>query len=221
MKISIKSCLKGAQEARGLAVIIDVISASSTIVNLFEAGAKEIVPVNSMENAWKLKKKTPSYLVCGESRYTFSGLDLVNSPVISKPIRGKTVIIKTDGGTKGLLAATKVDKVIVGCFLNSRAIIDYIKKLKPTEVSLVPVGYKGREKAIEDELFAEYIKDILEGKKPDFKEIRKKILTRSWRNIFRYIFWPTKTKATLELNTSKIVPEMVNGRLVNVQKRFK
>ncbi len=212
MKISIKSCLSGAQKARGLVVVIDVISASSTTVNLFEAGVKSVIPVSSLEKAKEMKKKTGS-LICSETRYKFSGIDLVNSPIISTNVRGKTVLMKTDAGTRGILEAKKATQIVVGCFLNCEAIVNYIKKSKPKQVTLVPMGSGGKKPAIEDELCALYIKNLLEGKKINFESVRGKIIRSDLKNILRYLTNCKKLMASLSLNTSKIVPLLVDGRV--------
>ncbi|MBI4163254.1 MAG: 2-phosphosulfolactate phosphatase [Candidatus Aenigmarchaeota archaeon] len=213
MKIFIKSCLSGVKQARGLVVIIDVISASSTIVNLFEAGVKAIIPVSSLKKAREMREKNRDYLLCSESRYRLSGIDLVNSPIISTDVGGKTILMKTDAGTRGILEAKKAAQVIVGCFLNCQAIVNYIKTVKPVQLTLVPMGSGGKKPAIEDELCALYIKGLLEGKKVNFEDVKKKIITGSAKNILRYLTNRKKLIASLSLNTSKTAPVLVGGSL--------
>ena len=216
MKISIKSCISGAEQARGVAVIIDVINASSTIVKLFEAGVKTVVPVGSIKQAKEMKKRTKNALICAEIRHKirFVGVDFLNSVKVPKNLKGKTIIIKTNAGTKGLLGAKKADRILVGCFLNSGAVVDYIKKLKPKHVSLVPMGNSGKSPAAEDELCAQYLKKLLHGERPDFAELKKQIIKRSVKNRLRLVLKPKTTSEILKLNTSKIVPELVDGRIV-------
>ncbi len=214
MHIFIKSCLSGAQNARGLVVIIDVISASSTIVNLFEASVKTVIPVNSMKKAKELKKQHKDSLICAEMRHRIRGIDLLNSPRITKEVVGKTIIMKTNAGTKGLLGAKKADKIVVGCFLNSQAIVEYIKKLKPNEVSLVPMGNSGKTPNTEDEACAVYLKELLQNKEVNFEKAKEKIIKGSLKNLLRSVITPENMDSVLQLNTSKIVPELVDGRIV-------
>src|SRR3989338_4510357 len=131
MKVQIKSLLEGAKSAKGIAVIIDVINASSTIVECLQKGAREVVPVGSVEEALDLKKK--GYIFCGEMKSFSQKADVYNSPhAVSKiRLKGKKIVVKTDAWTKGILGAKKADEVILGCFLNASAVVKYLKKKKP------------------------------------------------------------------------------------------
>jgi len=57
MQIQIKSCLDGAKEAEGTAVIIDVFRASNTIIVMLGQGVKDIIVVEDLDKAYQLKKK--------------------------------------------------------------------------------------------------------------------------------------------------------------------
>ncbi len=214
MKVSINSCFSGAQKSKGIAVIIDVISASSTIVNLFEAGVKTVIPVNSIKKAKDLKTRTKNSLICAELRHKMRGIDFLNSPIVPENLEGKTIIIKTNAGTKGLLGAKKADQIIVGCFLNSGAVVDYIKRLKPNEVSLVPMGNSGKTPAAEDEACAVYLRELLQNKEVNFEKVKEKIIKGSLKNLLRSVITPENMDSVLQLDTSKIVPELVDGRIV-------
>jgi len=215
MKVQIKSLLEGAKSAKGIAVIIDVINASSTIVECLQKGAREVVPVGSVEEALDLKKK--GYIFCGEMKSFSQKADVYNSPhAVSKiRLKGKKIVVKTDAGTKGILGAKKADEVILGCFLNASAVVKYLKKKKPKVVTLVPMGDYGKSKNVEDEAFAFYLKNLLEGKKPvSFKSLRKHIKRGSLRNFFRSIFMRKHLHSSLRVDTSEIVPKLVKGKVV-------
>ena len=82
MKIKIKKFPEGAKQAKGLAVVIDVIRANTTITGLLDKGAKKIIAVSELDDARKLKKKNPSFLLIGERRCLKPmGFDYGNSPV--------------------------------------------------------------------------------------------------------------------------------------------
>ncbi|HLD42269.1 MAG TPA: 2-phosphosulfolactate phosphatase [archaeon] len=213
MKVEIKSCLEGAKSAEGIAVIIDVINASSTIVECFEKGAKEVVPVDSLKKALKIKKQGD--LICGEVKH-FRKVDFYNSPhYVNADVKDKRIIIKTDAGTKGILGAKKAKEVLIGCFLNAPSVCDYLKQKNTEKVALVPMGDYGKRKNVEDETCAIYLKTLLENKKPENFEIAKNKINRgSFRNIFRSIFFRKQIEKSLRLDTSKKVPKFVNGRLV-------
>lgn len=213
MEVKIKSCLEGAKSAEGLVVIIDVINACSTIVECFEKGAREIVPVSSMEEA--VKRKGKNGLICGEMKNFRIRPDFFNSPYSASKthLENKSVVIKTEAGTKGVLAAKKAGEIILGSFLNCSAVVKYIKNKNPKTVTLVPMGDYGKRKNVEDEVFAAYLKNLLEGEKlEDFKKIKNKIKKGSLRNIFRSVFLGKHIETSLQLDTSKVVPKLENGK---------
>jgi 2-phosphosulfolactate phosphatase len=66
MNIKILPGLKGAKKAKGIAVIIDVFRASTTILAVLQQGAKNIIPVKSIEQALLFKKQDSSCILVGE-----------------------------------------------------------------------------------------------------------------------------------------------------------
>lgn len=56
MDITIESLLQGARNARGLVVLIDVLRAFTTAAYVLNNGARKIIPVGRLEEAFRLKK---------------------------------------------------------------------------------------------------------------------------------------------------------------------
>ncbi|MBO8173540.1 MAG: 2-phosphosulfolactate phosphatase [Bacillaceae bacterium] len=174
MEINILHLIEGAKQARGLTVIIDVFRAFSVACYLTDNGAKTIIPVGSIDRAYQLKDENPDYILIGERGGNIQpGFDYGNSPTHIKnaDFTGKTVVHTTSAGTQGIVNAVHADQVITGSFVNAQAIIDYIRQQNPDRVSLVCMGWGGREKADEDTLCAQYIKNGLEGRPNDFREM--------------------------------------------------
>ncbi len=179
MQILIESLIEGAKRAKGLTVIIDVYRAFTTAVYVMNNHAKKIIPVGTLEEAFELKKKHPEYLLMGErGGWKVDGFDFGNSPYIANEtdFTGKTVVLSTSAGTQGIIHAKDATEILTGSFVNAGAIVKYIKKKNPDFVTLVAMGSAGIEKTDEDELFAEFIKERLEGKNPDFNKIKDKII---------------------------------------------
>ena len=214
MQILIKSGIEGAKQAKGTAVIIDIIHASSTIVELFEAGAKKIVPVETLKEARKLRKKGEK--ICGEwlpFRKTLGRIDIINSPYYpnkSRPLG--TVIMNTKNGTKGILNARGADQIMIASFLNAKAVADYIKKQKPTYVTLIPMGSRDH-KSSEDEQFALYFSELLKGKNPDVQKYIEALLSTR-KNKLRMKFFGKYSKKCFDANSSSVVPIVKNGWIV-------
>ena len=166
MQIRRLQLLNGARDATGLAVVIDVLRASSHILTLFTRGAERVIPVATLEEARERKAADPRVVLAGER----GGLpprdfDLGNSPVEAQSMEfaGKTVILTTSAGSKGMVAAAGADQVVVGCFLNAAAVVRHILEVQPKVVSLIALGTRGEIPSPEDDLAAEYMQHLLEG----------------------------------------------------------
>jgi len=128
VNVRITELVAGARSARGLAVIIDVFRASSSIVAAFAAGAERIVPAGDLEEACRLKRRNPAWLLFGErDGLPPRGFDSGNSPpaILRMDLRGKTIVFTTSAGTQGIVNATGADEIVIGSFLNAGAVADY------------------------------------------------------------------------------------------------
>lgn len=192
--------IEGAKQAKGLTVIIDVFRAFSLECYLYGRGAALIRPVGTIEEAFAFKKSNPNYLLIGERKgKKCDGFDFGNSPsqTAGYDMHGKTIIHTTSAGTQGIVNAVNADEIITGSLVNARAIADYIIKRchspqasllaekKPTEVSLVCMGNGGVTPAAEDELCADYIRSILEGREmPDIDERVRQLQYKGGEHFF-------------------------------------
>ena len=176
MKINVLHFTKGAAQARGLTVIIDVFYDFSVEAYLMRAGAKTVIPVGDINTAMNFKKNHPDAILCGErGGIKIEGFDYGNSPTeIEKgDFLGKTVIHATSAGTQGVKVATEADEIVGGNLVCAKAIEEYVRRKNPEEVSLVCMGEAGETPADEDILAAEYIKSLIENK--SIPNINKKI----------------------------------------------
>lgn len=164
--------IEGAKRAEGLTVIIDVFRAFSLECYLYEMGVKEIRPVGTVEETFSLGSRIHNSLLIGERHgIKCEGFDYGNSPsaISREHVIGKTIIHTTSAGTQGIVNAAGASEIITGSLVNAKAVAKYIMKQQPEIVSLVCMGNGGVRPAPEDELCAEYIRSILEGKEiPDF-----------------------------------------------------
>lgn len=178
MKVVIESLIAGSKRAKGVVVIIDVLRAFTTDAYIAHNGVEKIIPVGTVEEAFKLKKDHPEYIVIGErDGIKIKGFDYGNSPaeIITKDFKNKTVIQTTSAGTQGIVNATSADEIILGNFVCLNAIVNYIKKINPSLVTLVAMGEKGLEKTDEDELCAQTIRELLLKNTTDYIKIKKRL----------------------------------------------
>lgn len=139
-----------------IVVVIDVLRATSTIATALYNGAKEIIPVDSVERCIQLGKHL-SCITAGERDGQIApGLQYGNSS-FEYPrefIQGKILVLTTTNGTKLLhMALAKgATEIITGSFLNLGAVCDHLVE-QNKNVILACAGWKDRVN-MEDTLFA-------------------------------------------------------------------
>jgi 2-phosphosulfolactate phosphatase len=116
----------------GVAVVIDILRATTTMIHALAAGSDAIIPCLEVDEARRLAGGYPggSAILAGERQgLPIEGFDLGNSPGDCTPARcsGKTVVMTTTNGTRAILASMEADRVMVAAFVNRRATIDALK----------------------------------------------------------------------------------------------
>ncbi len=110
-----------------IVVVIDVLRATSVIIQVLSQGALEIIPVATVEEAFQMAKVFPkeSILLGGERESEkIPGFDLGNSPkeYVEEKVKGKKLILTTTNGTKAFQLVPPEKEILVGGFLNIGAI---------------------------------------------------------------------------------------------------
>ena len=109
-------------------VVIDVLRATSVMVQALSSGVKEIIPVTTVEEAFRLAKSFPleTRLLGGEREsLKVAGFDLGNSPreYITARVKGKSLVLTTTNGTKAFHAVSSGKTILVGSLLNVSAVV--------------------------------------------------------------------------------------------------
>jgi 2-phosphosulfolactate phosphatase len=193
MKIFRKRLLAGAQNAQGMAVIIDVYRAFSCTPLLFSLGIRSSLLVSSPAEALALKKSDPNYILIGETGGApIDGFDFGNSPsqLLAKEsgfFTNKTVVQRTSSGVQGAIAAlVAADEVLLGSYSVARSTAEYILSKNPKEVSLVAMGWDLKEIAPEDEGCARYLAHLLgSGEYHHIETLREIIFHESTQKFLR------------------------------------
>ena len=115
-------------------VVIDVLRASSTIVTALQNGAKEVVPVATVEFAVKVSGGMfGGQTLLGGERNTkkIEGFALGNSPLeySADIIAGKSLILYTTNGSKAVVKAKFSENLFICSFLNLNAVARHLVKL--------------------------------------------------------------------------------------------
>ena len=84
-----------------VAIVIDVLRATTMAVSLLEHGAAELLLTRTPDEAFALRERRPDVLLAGErGGLIVPGFDLGNSPLeVSSAVAGRSVAMSTTNGT--------------------------------------------------------------------------------------------------------------------------
>ncbi len=183
METRMGSLVRDAQEATGTAIIIDVFRAFTTAAIAFDRGATQITLVAEAEDALELHRSGVGDLLMGEvDGKRPDGFDYGNSPyeisqAPASAIAGKSLVQSTRAGTVGVAAAVNADVIYLGSFVVAQATADAVRRQRPDVLSIIAMGDQGRVRSDEDEQCGIYLRNIIEGRKPDFGSVKSLIMT--------------------------------------------
>ena len=131
-------------------VVIDVLRASTTITYAMRAGAREIIPVASVEQAMKIvgNLHSTSTVLCGErGSKRIEGFKLGNSPFeyTAEAVRGKALILTTTNGAVALTKAKHARECYVASFVNLSATVEALAQREGLEQEDIVILTSGRE----------------------------------------------------------------------------
>jgi 2-phosphosulfolactate phosphatase len=147
-----------------VAVVIDVLRASTTIVYALSAGCTAVYPCLEVEEARRLANSMPAgkVLLAGERQgKPLPGFDLGNSPCQFTPqvCRDLALVLTTTNGTRALLRASTAARALLAAFVNYSAVCEQLR-LDARPVDIVCAGNSGTV-ALEDVLLAGALVDYL------------------------------------------------------------
>ncbi len=141
-----------------VAVVIDVLRATTTIATAFNNGAEAVQTFSDLNELKKQSSNWPSSsrLLLGErGGKRLEGFDLGNSPVALKPniVNGKRLFMSTTNGTKSLDRVKDVKNLYVMALINRKAVAKRLLKENPDDVLILGSGWEGSY-SLEDSLAA-------------------------------------------------------------------
>ncbi len=214
-------------------VVIDVLRATSTIATALYNGAKEVIPVDSVERCIELGKKLACITAGERDGQVAPGLQYGNSS-FEYPgdfIGGKTLVLTTTNGTKLLhMALAKgAREIITGSFLNLTSVCQHLRQINK-DVILACAAWKDKLN-MEDTLFAgAVISEIKEHfvincdashiaenlyniAKEDLYEFMKKNEASHYHRLTNFGL-EKDIRHCLTPDLANILPEYMNGKLI-------
>jgi len=130
-----------------IAIVIDVLRASTSIITALSNGCKGIVPISEVDEAKKLSQKFPSQslLLGGErNEMPIPGFDLSNSPLdyTVDRVKSKRIIFTSTNGSRLFNYARQAKICSVGAFINVTPLCNYILKTG-LDLVILCAGNKG------------------------------------------------------------------------------
>lgn len=215
-----------------IAVIVDILRATSCMVSGLANGVKEIVPVSTLEECIALQRI--GYMAAAErDGAKAEGFDMGNSPFeyMEEKVKGQKVAVTTTNGTLALNKSLAAKEILVGAFLNIGAMVEYLKT-KEEDVIIVCAGWKGKFN-LEDTLFAGALCHRLKGNYGfacDAPLAAEAMYLTAQKDIFGYMKNSSHAKRLAKLNVIKdiefcsresiydVIPVLVGESLIPLQK---
>ena len=126
-------------------IVVDVLRATSTIVQALDAGYGAVYCCAEVEEAQALKDELGDAVLGGErGGDPLPGFDLGNSPLEYLDPRAQAAVLTTTNGTRAVVqAAANCDLVLVGSMLNLDAVAAAARE-RGEDVEVVCAGLRGR-----------------------------------------------------------------------------
>jgi len=149
------SAIKQEELAGQTVIVVDVLRATTTIVNAMNNGCQQVFPQPGIKQAKALHETMPETSIMGGERngQIVDGFHQGNSPLeyTAEAISGKSLILATTNGTVAMESCRAADRVLIGAMINVSAVA---KEL--VDVPRVTVVCSGTDRLVtsEDVLFA-------------------------------------------------------------------
>jgi len=128
MKIRlIEASQKNCTTKNEIAILVDILRASSTITTALFYGVKEIIPTLEISTAFKLATENNALLMGERNCVKIKNFDFGNSPVeiTNKKVRDKTIVFSSTNFPKTLSSSKNSSLILIGSFLNLNILTKY------------------------------------------------------------------------------------------------
>ncbi|MGV3487978.1 MAG: 2-phosphosulfolactate phosphatase [Tuberibacillus sp.] len=149
-----------------IAVVFDVLLATSAITSALYYGAKEVIPVLNKDEALieAAGRPTDETILVGEMNgKPIEGFMVPHPAFLKKKIENKSIILSTTNGTVAIRKASSAKKLYIGSILNGRAVAEAVLTHHPDEAVVIICSGSSGAFCLEDFYGAGYFLDCLVG----------------------------------------------------------
>ena len=129
-----------------VAIVIDVLRATTVMTIAIHNGAQNIRAVKTPEEAFKIKELSETNPLLGGERNAdkIEGFDLDNSPLNYTPevVADRQIVMTTTNGTQAIAACAQADKIYIASLLNTNSTIAQIYNTT-ADIIMVCAGTNG------------------------------------------------------------------------------
>lgn len=222
------------EEDMDIVVVIDVLRATSAMVTAFDNGAKEIIPVATVDEARAYLGKEGHLVAAERNGEVVEGFPIGNSPYdfMGDHVKDKTVVISTTNGTRAISMAKDKPQLVIGSMLNLDVLCNWLIG-QEKNVLLFCSGWKNKFNLEDTACAGAIMSQLLDSGKFGSEEdtsIASKFLFMAARANFTSILKSAPRRKRLEqldllqdakycltLNQSTNIPILKDGRLVKME----
>lgn len=160
-----------------IAVVFDILLATSTIATCLAYGAKHVVPVLDEAEALLVAKDYALEDVCLVGEYNGVTIDGFLDPMplsLKEQVNGKAVVLSTTNGTVAIRKSAPAKEVYIASLLNGEAVVQDLMEIYDEETIIVVCSGSQNQFCVEDfygaGYFIEQIVNAYRGKKLDLTD---------------------------------------------------
>ncbi len=224
------------RDDNSIVVIVDIFRATSAICTALHYGMTSVIPVATIDEAKKYSG-TRYILAAERGGEVVEGFAYGNSPLNYRnnpEVVGKKLVLTTTNGTQAIAVAGNAAKLCVGAFSNITSLSSWLVN-QQKDVMILCAGWKNRLN-LEDTIFAGALTRLLLNQgfaldiDSDAALTALTLFEQSKEDIHRFLEPSSHRQRLSKLNlhddieyclkwdTTSVVPVLINGELINVQK---
>jgi 2-phosphosulfolactate phosphatase len=189
--------IEGARQARGVAVVIDVLRSFTVSAYALAGGARECRLVTTTDEARALAALTPDSVICAEEDgLPVKGIAISNSPtqIATAELTGCILVQRSSAGTPVAAAVREGVDIFAASLVVAQATVQACLLRRPTVLTLVASADHP-----EDHACSLYMQAIIRGGKPDLDQLLRPLIQSERYAHLMSGTWPGFPPTDLEL----------------------
>ena len=197
MEIIHATGVEGARQARGIAVVIDVLRSFTVSAYALACGARECRLVATTDEARALVATTPHSVICAEEEgLPVDGIAISNSPtqIRAAKLKGRILVQRSSAGTPVAAAVRARVDIFAASLVVARATAQACLLRHPDTLTLIASADHP-----EDHACAQYIEAVIHGEQPDIDRLLRPLKESERYTHLMSGAWPGFPSTDLEL----------------------